>query len=82
MSQIHTCKSCGEEYEFLPTITGKMMPVNIRSIGSTPGNMVVINGVLHVLKADERDMFSASELRTSHFATCAYAKDYRKRHPK
>ena len=45
------------------------------------GNMVVIDGVLHVLKKGERDTFPVSELRTSHFASCAYAKDYRKRHP-
>lgn len=77
-----TCKSCGQPYEFVPTITGRMMPIDLAP--NAAGNIVILDGTADVLKkGDPRwESVPASERRMSHFASCQYAKDYRKRRPR
>lgn len=76
-----TCTSCGRPYEFVQTVTGKAMPIDLAP--NPAGNILIVDGTAEVLKkGDPRwDSVTAEELRISHFATCAYARDYRKRHP-
>lgn len=81
MSEQRICKNCGRAYEFFDTTTGRLMPIDVES--NPAGNILIVDGLAEVLKKGDprRESVPASERRISHFATCAYAKDYRKRHP-
>jgi hypothetical protein len=81
MTEPQICKSCGQPYEFVETVTGKMMPIDAEP--NPAGNILIVDGKADVLKKGDPRWASvpADERRMSHFATCAYARDYRKRHP-
>lgn len=81
MAEHLTCKTCGQAYEFVETVSGKMMPINIEPTAA--GNIIVVDGKADVLKkGDPRwESVPAEQRRLSHFASCPYARDYRKRHP-
>jgi hypothetical protein len=82
MGESFRCTKCGTPFEFVDTVTGRAMPVELAP--HPKGNIVIRNGVAEVLKrGDPRwGTVDPGELRISHFANCAYARDYRKRHPK
>jgi len=80
MTTSHRCKSCGQLFFWAETVAGNPMPID--ATPSPDGNVLILGGKALVLrKGDPRRESHADQLRTSHFATCQYAKDYRKRHP-
>lgn len=78
MTEPLTCKSCGQPYEFVPTVTGRMMPIDLAP--NAAGNIVIVDGTAEVLrKGDPRwDSIPATERRMSHFATCSAPDRHRK----
>lgn len=68
------CKSCGAEIEWVEgERTGKPMPLDV---GAKPdGNLVVVNGKARAFTAEDGKLHR--ERRTSHFATCPDAKEWR-----
>jgi hypothetical protein len=63
------CRACQHPVEWVRTEGGKAMPLNVDRADN--GNIVVINGVAHVVHPGEGD-------RISHFATCEAASRFRK----
>ena len=81
------CKSCGAEIQFITMESGKKNPVNIPGAywGPMPGENVVVK--IHgrpgfVMKSPgptEKGAIPLIEVFTSHFATCPFAGQYRKK---
>lgn len=69
------CRSCGKPVEWVNTETGKKMPLDEKPDPS--GNIILKNGVAHVLKKDELPP-PKSNRYFSHFSTCPNAKSHRK----
>lgn len=64
-----TCNKagCGAQIRLLRTENGKMMPLDVEP--NDKGNVVVLNGLAHVLKKDEEPPANAARMMP-HFATC------------
>jgi len=69
------CNSCEAEIEWAESATtGKPVPLNV---GATPdGSLAVVNGKAHAYTLE--DLALKRDRRTSHFATCPDADDWRK----
>lgn len=67
-----SCKSCGAAILWALTDNGKRMPVNAEPVEN--GNLLLV--------ADEdgpRAIYATQGTHVSHFATCPYAENWRKR---
>jgi hypothetical protein len=65
------CKSCGAPIEWAHTKNGKRIPLDPGTVEN--GNITVADdGIAYIWPAGEGD-------RVSHFATCEFAKDHRKK---
>ena len=75
------CRKCGEMIDFIQQPNGKRHPVDTESLGMftlTPGTVVVTpEGT--ILRGTEATKDTQVQGYTSHFATCPFAKDFRKK---
>jgi hypothetical protein len=73
-----TCRSCGAEIEWVETMSGKSMPLDVGEAPSEArhGVFAVVAGKARTYTDADRKL--ARERRTSHFATCPDASDWRK----
>lgn len=75
------CK-CGRPMRWVVTKNGKAMPIDPDPVPN--GNVVFAEGsdtdALYV-KPGQREFGDERPRYVSHFATCQYARDFRKRHP-
>lgn len=68
------CRSCGAPIEWATSeTTGKSIPLDL--VPTANGNLVLVNGRSRYYSAD--DVKLHRERRTSHFATCPDAKQWR-----
>lgn len=70
------CRSCKALVYWVVTESGKNMPVD--AIPHPDGNIIFIDRLAHVLKADEQPPEGAKRWK-SHFATCVNASSHRKK---
>ena len=71
-----SCKSCGAPIEWAHWETsGKATPIDAAPAAN--GNLAVVNGKIHKYTAEDARL--ARDRRTSHFATCPDAQDWRSR---
>lgn len=68
------CQACAAPIMFLPTATGKRIPLN--AAPAPTGNMVIRDGVAGVARADE--VVSNVPRYLSHFVTCPDAAKFRR----
>ena len=81
------CKWCGKEIAFIKTVNGKSIPVDPEPVRFTAGDdnerYVTAEGeVKRGSRTDRRGLFGRKEEETgyiSHFATCPYADEARRR---
>lgn len=77
------CKSCGADIDFIPMLSGRLMPVNaqkmtIRKDGGHDVLVTVGGELIRGTLASPEDGANA-EGYLSHFATCPAAGDHRRR---
>lgn len=71
-----SCKSCNADIEWAEsTATGKAVPLDREPTAN--GNLVLINGKVRGYTPEDEKL--GRERRTSHFATCPHANDWRNR---
>lgn len=74
------CRSCQAEIIWAKTPRGKSIPLDAQP--TTDGNVMVADGVAHVLAPDQLavslDLYSPDERFTSHFASCPFASEHRR----
>ena len=81
------CNSCGSDIKWIKTEAGKNMPVDVELIAVKPsqaGNIIIVTDSGRVVKGFKIDL---AELATgtaiaghiSHFATCPFATQHRRR---
>jgi recombinational DNA repair protein RecR len=81
------CKSCGKNIKWIETLSGKRMPVNIEIIAVTPtsdGDTTIITDKGVIVKGKREELKALAEGIAvagyiSHFATCQYAKQHRRK---
>lgn len=76
------CRKCGKQILFIRMKSGKMMPCNLQMVNYQKGGkerIVTNNGevVAGTITDDPRDSDGYGYI--SHFATCEYAKTFRKK---
>ncbi len=70
-----SCNSCGAAIEWAESATtGKSVPIDLEP--TKDGTLAVVNGKAHAYTLE--DLALKRERRTSHFATCPDAADWRK----
>jgi len=73
------CRSCGTAMIWAESRSGKPMPLDAHPAPN--GNVLLLDGVAHVLAIDEADMLRRRQipLYLSHHATCPHGAKWRKR---
>lgn len=75
-SPMTRCRSCGASIEFARTPADRLIPLD--AIPDPDGNVVIRDGLAHVLGPMELLMLGAGEaLRMPHHATCPDAADWK-----
>jgi hypothetical protein len=67
-----TCRKCGQTVRWVKTTSGKNQPLDIDPV-TVPGrgNVILIDGVSHYVKNDDREATRAShDIYEAHFSTC------------
>ena len=74
------CKSCGKELVWvISAATGNVMPVD--AFPSPDGNIVIQDGMAHVLGGHAHEGMLDGPRHKSHFATCENAAKHQKEKP-
>lgn len=83
------CRSCGADIDWIKTKEGKNMPVNVEyvnvhpnEVGGEKGNTVIVTDEGEVVRGIQvGDAYEDGYLigRTSHFATCPEAEQFRRK---
>lgn len=76
-----TCRSCGQQIDWVKTVHGKNMPVDgdyIPYDDADIGTVIITDGG-NVYKVAEGRSYPTVEGRVSHFSTCPQAEEWRKK---
>lgn len=78
MPEQSRCKSCGAMMRWVTSENDKAVPLDAEPVAD--GNIVLVDGLAHFLKKGETSsMFGDGKRYKSHFATCEFASQYRKK---
>ena len=78
MPEHSTCASCGAPILWVRTAaTNSLMPLDFLPIAS--GNVVIKDGLAHVMKGDLFEEMMAGERYQSHFVSCSNSQKHRKK---
>lgn len=70
------CKSCGAPMIWARTRKGNLIPLDAEP---TPeGNIILKDGIAHVMKKGQSDLFDQDRRYLSHFVTCPQSRGWRK----
>jgi hypothetical protein len=72
------CRACKAPIVWAKTEAGRPMPLDAEPVDG--GNVALVDGIVVVLGAAARERLDGKlELYRSHFATCPFADDFRRR---
>jgi hypothetical protein len=78
MAELSKCRSCGQPIMWCKTAaTGTLMPLDARPVEN--GNVIIKDGLAHVLKGELFEEMADGPRFISHFATCPDHAKHRKR---